>query len=293
MRKQFVKTVQAVLEKDPKAVLLLGDMSVWGFQEAFKLYPDRVYNIGILEQSTVGLAAGLAITGLTPIVHTIAPFLTERSLEQLKLDFGYQKLGGNFVSIGSSYDYAALGCTHHCPADVPALKTIPDMEIVLPGTAEEFDCLFKKSYNNGRPTYFRLNEQANLKSQNVKFGKATIIKKGTAATIIAVGQLLDKILEASKNFDVTILYYTTLAPFDSDTIRKNCQSNKVLLCEPYYSGALSTDVIAALSPRSIRLEFAGVPHIFLTNYGTVEQQDEFVKLTVKDIKNKIKKLIHE
>ena len=159
MRKQFVKTVESILEKDKKAVLLLGDIGVFGFKKAFELFPDRVFNIGILEQSTVGLAAGLSMQGLIPIIHTIAPFLVERSMEQLKDDFGYQKLGGNFVSVGASYDYAALGCTHHCPGDVGMLKNIPNMEIVLPGTAKEFDILFRESYANGHPTYYRLSEK--------------------------------------------------------------------------------------------------------------------------------------
>ena len=66
--------------------------------------------------------------------------------------------------MGASYDYAALGCTHHCPGDVGMLKNIPDMEIILPGTAEEFDKLFRQSYANGNPTYFRLSEKQNSKN---------------------------------------------------------------------------------------------------------------------------------
>ena len=102
MRKQLVKTVQSILATDDNVVLLLGDIGVWGFREAFKLYPERVFNIGILEQSTISLSAGLSMSGLIPVVHTIAPFLVERAYEQLKDDFGYQKLGGNFISVSNS-----------------------------------------------------------------------------------------------------------------------------------------------------------------------------------------------
>ena len=116
MRKQFAKTTQEILVQDKKTILLLGDIGVFAFRNSFELYPERVYNIGILEQSMVSVAAGLALTGFIPIVHTIAPFTTERCLEQIKDDFGYQGLGGNIVSVGASYDYAALGCTHHCRA---------------------------------------------------------------------------------------------------------------------------------------------------------------------------------
>jgi len=293
MRKQLVNTVESILEKDNRLVLLLGDIGVFGFRRAFELFPERVYNIGILEQSTVSAAAGLAMEGLIPVVHTIAPFLIERGLEQLKDDFCYQRLGGNFVSIGDSYDYVALGCTHHCPGDVGILKNLPDMEIVLPGTPSEFDILFNQAYSNQNPTYFRLSDRSNPQGYNVKFGKAEIIKKGKLATIVVVGPALKPVLEASKDIDVTILYYTTVAPFDGETLRENCVSSKIMLCEPYYSGALSADILNALKPNPIVLDFVGVPHIFLTNYGLAEEHDELIGLTAKNIRERIERLIHE
>ncbi len=293
MRKQLVNTVESILEKDNRLVLLLGDIGVFGFRKAFELFPERVYNIGILEQSTISVAAGLAIEGLIPVVHTIAPFLVERSLEQLKDDFCYQRLGGNFVSIGDSYDYAALGCTHHCPGDVGILKNLPNMEIVLPGTPSEFDILFNEAYSNQNPTYFRLSDRSNSQDYDVKFGKAEIIKKGKLATIVVVGHLLKPVLEASKDIDVTILYYTTVAPFDGETLRENCVSSKIMLCEPYYSGALSADILNALKPNPIVLDFIGVPHIFLTNYGLAEEHDELIGITAKNIRERIERLIYE
>ncbi len=291
MRKQFVKTVEDILEKDKKLVLLLGDIGVFGFRNSFTKYPDRVYNIGILEQSTIGLAAGLAMHDFVPVVHTIAPFIVERSLEQIKDDFGYQRLGGNFVSVGASYDYAALGCTHHCPGDVGILKNVPEIEIVLPGTPTEFDGLFKQSYNNGHPTYFRLSEKSNIESNKVKFGKANVIKKGKHATVITVGPMLDKVKEACKDMDVTILYYTTLTPFDRETLRKNMSGDKIIICEPYYSGALDFDVLETFIGKKIQIFHIGVPREFLRNYGTTADHDVYLKLTPKDIKGKINKIL--
>ena len=293
MRKQFVKTVESILEKDKKAVLLLGDIGVFGFKRAFELFPDRVLNIGILEQSAVGLAAGLSINGLIPIIHTIAPFLVERSIEQLKDDFGYQKLGGNFVSVGASYDYAALGCTHHCPGDVGMLKNIPGMEIVLPGTAEEFDKLFRKSYANGKPTYFRLSEKQNSQSHNVKFGQAEIVKKGKLATILAVGPMLELAIMAAEDLDVTILYYTAIIPFDKKTLKENSESGKILLCEPYYAGALLPEILETLSPKPVSVESIGVPIQMMTNYGTAGEHDESIGFTYKNIRKKLLKLIKQ
>jgi transketolase len=239
------------------------------------------------------LASGLALEGMIPIVHTIAPFITERNYEQLKLDFGYQHQCGNFISVGNSYDYSALGSTHHCPADVNILKQIPNMEIVVAGSASEFDSLFKQSYNNGNPTYYRLSETPNVNTITVgTFGKGNIIKTGKKATIVVVGNLLDKVIDSAWDKDVTILYYTTLSPFDYELLINTLQSNKILICEPYYSGALTHEIMSNVK-IPLRIETIGVPHKFLTNYGSKLDHDEAIGLTVKNIRYKLECLLDE
>ena len=290
MRQQFVTTLFEVMKQDDRVVLLLGDIGVHGFKNVFAELPKRIYNIGILEQTTIGAAAGLAIRGLVPVVHTIAPFLVERAYEQLKDDFGYQELNGNFVSVGASYDYAGLGCTHHCPGDVGILKNIPNMDIIVPGTAKEFDTLFKAAYQKNNPTYYRLSETSNTTDQKVVFGKGLIVKKGKMATIIAVGPMLQKVMDATADMDMTVLYYTTIAPFDSGLIRKvmKTQPNQhVIICEPYYEGVLAFDVASALAPKQAKIDHIGVPHKFLNNYGTVTENDKGLGLDTAGIRKKV------
>jgi len=293
MRQQFVATVSEVMKNDEKVVLILGDIGVHGFRNTFAEHPTRTYNIGILEQATVSMASGLAMNNLIPIVHTIAPFLVERSFEQLKDDFGYQKLNGNFVSVGASYDYASLGCTHHCPADIGILKNIPSMSITIPGTPKEFDTIFKEAYADPNPTYYRLSEDKNNEDQDVHFGKANIIKKGNDAVIIAVGPILQNVIEATEGMDVTILYYTSIRPFDSETLKANYIPNKkVIICEPYYMGALTWDVTEALKPHAVQIEHIGVPHEFLREYGTRQEHHKHLGLDTEGIKNKIKNFLN-
>ena len=292
MRKQFVQTVSRCLHADERLVLLLGDIGVFGFRDAFRAFPQRVYNIGILEQATVSMAAGLAKTGLIPIIHTIAPFLTERCLEQIKLDFGYQNLGGNFVTVGGSYDYAALGCSHHCPGDVQVVTSIPGMEVVVPGSAAEFDHLFHQRYNSGKPSYFRLSEVENPASHELSFGKATVLQTGQAATVIAVGTALKPVMEAVKAFDVTVLYYATVSPFDRETLRAHAGTHKILLCEPYFRGGLTAEIMETLWPNPVQLATVGMPKQFFTNYGNVEEHNEAIGFTPSQIRIKLAELIH-
>ena len=282
-----MKTVESLLTADSRLVVLLGDIGVFGFRNAFQLHPHRIYNIGICEQAMTSMAAGLAKTGLIPVLHSIAPFVVERCFEQIKVDFCYQKLPGNIVSVGASYDYAALGCTHHCPGDVAVLRTLPGMEIVVPGTPAEFDRLFRAAYANPHPTYFRLSERSNPQTHEVEFGRANVLKRGKQATVIAVGPALPAVLAAVQDLDVTVLYYTTVAPFDGDTLKQNSRGGKIVLVEPFYAGTLVADIHAALETASVAIETIGVPHRFLTDYGHAEEHDEAIGLTPAGIRQRI------
>jgi len=291
MRKQFIQTLKTILYTNEKTVLLLGDIGVFGFRDELKNISNRAYNIGILEQSTISVAAGMAKTGLIPFVHTIAPFLVERSFEQLKIDFGYQNLNGNFISVGASYDYAALGCTHHCPGDVGILTNIPNMQIVTPGTSQEFDKLLISSYNNDSPTYYRLSETENTNTQNVEFGKGVVIKQGKEATIICFGTMLDNVYKACEDLDVTILYYTTILPFDVNLL-KEYSNEKIIICEPFYEGSVNHIITKALQYEKYTIFNIGIPRQFLTNYGIKQQHDVHLGLDFKGIASKIKLCIN-
>jgi len=289
LRKQFTKTIEYLMARDDRLVVLLGDIGVFGFRDVFRLYPERIYNIGVCEQATIGVAAGLAKEGFIPVVHSIAPFIVERCFEQLKIDLCYQGLATNVVSVGGSYDYAALGSTHHCPGDIAALLALPNMNIIVPGTAREFDVLFRAVYDKGIPTYFRLSELCHDAVVDVNFGRAEVIKVGCQAVVIVVGHLLSAVVEATNDLDVTVLYYSTVVPFDGSTLRQHSDSGKVVLIEPFYS-ALSNMVMSAVN-RSVILYKIGVPFRFLKNYGSVAEHNTFYGLTSKGVRARLEAIL--
>tara|TARA_B100000768_G_C11276365_1_gene376177 strand:+ start:2167 stop:3057 length:891 start_codon:yes stop_codon:yes gene_type:complete len=291
MRKQFIKTVTSLFKKDKKIVTLLGDIGVFGFRDLFKSYPKRIYNIGILEQSMISMAAGLSNEGMKPIVHTIAPFIVSRAFEQLKIDFGYNRLNGNFVSIGASYDYASLGCTHHCPEDINLMYNIPNMQIVVPGSSEEFDALFNQSYGNKNPTYFRLSDHENEKKFKVKFGRANFIDNKSKITILAVGPVLNFIYPLIHQYNINLIYLTTIRPFDQNILKKiSKKNNSIIIIEPFYSGAITNEIIKSKDINNINIKNISVPFKFLTNYGTKKQHDDKLGFSIQKIEKIIKKL---
>src|SRR4029453_8747001 len=155
LRETYAATTVSLFREDERVAVVLAEISRDLLREAFRHDPTRAVNVGIAEQAMVGVAAGFALEGFHPIAHSIAPFMAERPYEQLKLDFGYQGLGGTFVGAGGSYDYASEGGTHHAGGDVAALLGIPRMQVLAPGHPAEVEQLLRATYANGQPTYVR------------------------------------------------------------------------------------------------------------------------------------------
>jgi transketolase len=227
----------------------------------------------------------LALEGFRPIVHTIAPFLIERPLEMLKLDFGYQELGATFVSVGASYDYSVEGTTHHAPADVAIASTIPGFEVLVPGTGAEAERLLRATYANGRPTYLRTSARENAGSFDVEPGRIEVIRRAAvpgAATLLAVGPGLRPALEAAQGLDLTVLYATSVLPFDAETVRREAAEH-VIVVEPFLEGTLAPMITAASGNRPVRLTSIGVPRANLRGYGTPEDLDRVAGMDVAGI----------
>ena len=151
MRTAFADTAVELVDEDPRVAVVLAEISTERLEPARLRAPERVINVGIMEQSLIGVAAGFALEGFHPIAHSLSPFVSERPYEQLKDDFGYQGLGGTFVGCGGSYDYAAEGATHHAPADVALMLAIPRMEVLVPGHPAEVGPLMRATYADGLP----------------------------------------------------------------------------------------------------------------------------------------------
>jgi len=290
MRSAFVETSTTILEQDDRVVVILGDIGVFGFRNAFNEYPLRVFNLGILEQSMVGVGAGFSLGGHIPILHTIAPFLAERALEQIKIDFAYQELPGNLVTVGGSFDYSALGGTHHSPGDVGILLNVPSVEIFVPGTASEFSKLLIENYDNQYLSYFRLSEFPNEHSFEVQSGRGVLLQQGSRALVIAVGPTLNYVLPAVQNLDVTVLYLTSLRPFDEESVRKLADSGNILIVEPFYEGTTSLPVLTALAGKSVKIRSVGLPRRFMRGYGSNSEQLASIGFSSETIRKYLKEL---
>lgn len=267
MRQSFIDTATALLAEDPRAALVLADISAAAFEPAARRHPDRVVNVGIREQLMVGVASGLALTGLRPIVHTYAPFLVERAFEQIKLDLDHQGLTAVLVSIGASYDRAGAGRTHLAPADITLIDTLANWTVHVPGHPDEVPPLLREATATDDPVYLRLSTQCNDRARPGD-GHLQLVRAGSARAplVIAVGPLLDEVLAGVAGLDVAVAYTHRPRPFDIRGLRA-LANTEVVLVEPYLAGTSSRVLAAALADRPHRLLALGVGRQDLRRYG--------------------------
>ncbi|MGW1810031.1 transketolase family protein [Streptomyces sp. NPDC002078] len=274
MRDRFAPVVSRLLDEDPRVAVVLAEIGKDGFRDAMARHPDRVVNVGIREQLLVGAAAGLALTGLRPVVHTFASFLVERPFEQVKLDLGHQNTGAVLVSAAASFDWPAGGYTHMAPGDVALLDTLDGWTVHVPGHPDEAETLLHHAVAAGDDkVYVRLSVQANRQGRLIDGRHFGTVREGRRGVVLAVGPVLDSVLAATEGLDVTVLYATTVRPFDVAGLRRATESagTDVVLVEPYLAGTSTTAVSEALADVPHRVLGLGVGRRELRRYGTVEE----------------------
>ena len=291
MRDRFTTVTTELLDKDPRIVLLLADIGTDRFAAsgAASRHPKRLRNVGIREQLLIGVAAGHALEGFRPIVHSYAPFLVERAFEQVKLDLGHQGAGAILVSVGASYDWAAGGYTHHAPGDIACLSTLPGWRLHVPGHADEAEALLRDAATRDEPTYLRLSDAANACPRPVGADGMQVERHdcSAAVTVIAVGPMLDRVLEAIADRPVNLLYTSTVRPFDAKTLRTVATGTDVVLVEPYLAGTSTAVVAGALADRPHRILALGVGHREMRRYGVAAEHDTAHGLDVAGLRSSI------
>jgi transketolase len=284
MRKQFKETTTELAGVDQDIVMVFGDISVFLFNEFQKLYPDRFYNLGICEQALVSVAAGLSATGFTPFVHSIAPFITERALEQIKLDCSYNNHPINIVSTGATFDYAWDGATHHAWTDLAFLRAIPDVEIFQPGSPKEVDRLIRWHYKSRKTSYFRLSDHPHGVDLEIELNKGVVIRNiGASKTVVTAGPILDYVLKAADGLDVNILYFHTLKPFDSELIRHFSSTRFKVVHDSF---GLFENVCES---TGVAVEKLGLPDHFCCSYGTIHDVRKMAGLSIPEIREFLNK----
>jgi Transketolase, C-terminal subunit len=258
------------LSKEDKDIMVLtcdsrGSASMGNFA---KEYPEQFVEVGIAEQDSVGIAAGLATCGKKPYVASPACFLSMRSVEQIKVDIAYSKTNVKLIGISGGVSYGALGMTHHSLQDIAVIRAIPDIAVLLPADRFETKKMIEAFQKYNKPAYIRIGRnpvEDVYEDENFEFeiGKANVIHEGNDITIIATGETVKVALDAGKELEAKgigcrVLSMHTIKPLDEEAIVKAAKETKGIITIEEHSiygglGAAVSEVVCQTAPTKMKI----------------------------------------
>lgn len=283
MRNTFSETLYAEATANPDVYIVVADISPAGSMAKFSSeYPERFINVGVAEQTMIGIAAGLALKGCQPFAYTIATFSLYRPFEMIRDDLCYQNLPVTVVGMGAGVIYSTLGGTHHTQEDIAIASALPNMQVLAP--CDPLECVEATRWcarqKNG-PVYLRIGKAGEpvltAQAEPWQFGKLRYLRRGGDVCILTYGVITAMAVEianklAAQGRSVSLVSAHTLKPLDRDGITAALQQHRhvVVIEEHAPQGGLAPQVkqIAWDVRASCRLDTFTLQDAFIHNYGS-------------------------
>ena len=285
MRNTFSEALYQEATLNPNVYVVVSDISPVGSMSKFSAeYPHRFINVGVAEQSMIGICAGLALKGCQPFAYTIATFSLYRPFEMVRDDLGYQNLPVTVVGMGAGVIYSTLGGTHHTMEDVAIAGAIPNMQIVAPcDPAECTEATRWCARQKNGPVYLRIGKAGEpdltKAAEPWAFGKLRYLRRGRDICILTYGVITKMAMDvadhlAGQGKSVSVVSSHTVKPIDRDGIIDALKSHaQVIVIEenvPQGGLAPQTKQIAWDIRATCRLDTFTLKDAFIHNYGSYE-----------------------
>lgn len=227
MRDTFIKRLSEIADRDPRILLITGDLGFGVLNDYRARFPRQFLNAGVAEQNMTGLATGLAMEGMIAFTYSIANFCTLRCLEQIRNDASYHDANVKVVSIGGGFSYGALGISHHATEDLAIMRSLPGLTVVSPGDLWETSEATEALVNTPGTCFLRLDKStakpSHTPSEKFVLGKARRVRAGSDFTIIATGGILEEAITAADalapdGLAIRVVSMHTIKPIDKPEI---------------------------------------------------------------------------
>jgi transketolase len=294
MRNTCLNKVHDLAKRDERVVFIGSDLSPDLLGDMKREMPDRYYMEGITEANVIGMAAGMAMEGYIPYVHTIATFITRRCYEQVAVDLCLHNLPVRLIGNGGGLVYAPLGPTHLAIEDIAIMRALPNMTVVSVCDADEMNRFMEQTLDWPGPIYIRLAKGFDPIVSDPKhefsIGKAIVMREASASRgrvlLVATGVATTRALEAAdllaeEGIECTLLHMHTVKPLDVDAIlRHSADADLVVTVEEHTVlgglGSAVTDTLVEARPGNIPpIKRLGIPDAFAVKYGS---QDDLMEL---------------
>ena len=301
-RKLFGAEVTRLAEENEKIVVISADSGgSSGLKDFAKKFPNRYFEIGIMEQAAIGIASGLATSGYIPVFCAIAPFTTARPYEMFRNDLGYMRQNAKIVGRNGGITYSDLGSTHHSLDDFGIMRMIPGNVIMNPQDPAEIRAAVRAMIQYEGPVYMRVGNGKipNLfAEEDIEIGKGRQLAEGDDVTIISTGTLTADVLQAAEELKkagikADVIGLGTVYPLDEEKILASAKkTGKVVTVEEHYvyggMGTMVSDLLAEKYPCSVKK--LGIPNSYAIS-GPYDEILSYYGLDCKGIVESVKEFI--
>jgi len=298
MRNAFASEITKLAASDDRVVLLSGDIGNKLFDGYKQACPDRFFNCGVAEANMIGVAAGMALSGLCPVTYTIASFTTFRCFEQIRVDVCYHNLPVVIVGVGAGLAYAANAGTHHCCEDIAILRSLPHMTVVCPGDPLEVAPALRAALSLGGPVYLRLGKKGERKVHSAPpefvIGKGIVVAEGQDVCLLSTGNTLALALDTAEllrkeGVSSRLVSMHTVKPLDTTLLEESFRRFPLVVTIEEHSvlgglgGGVAEWVVDQETRPNARLLRVGTADAFMHEAGEQEHAREHFGLTAASV----------
>ena len=304
MRDQFIKRLHELSKKDPRILLVSGDLGFGVFDKFRQDQSHQFINAGVSEQLMTMLATGMSMEGHIVFTYSIANFPTLRCLEMIRNDAAYHNANVKVVCIGGGFSYGALGISHHATEDIAIMRSLPEVTVVAPGGLWEAMESTEALVSTPGTCYLRLDKSFGVDDPKTgeiyQIGKLRVLQEGSDVVLLSTGGILCEVQAAADilsdyGISACVVSCHTLKPFDSKgllNITKNHQHIVTIEEHTLHGGLGSLIAETFLDAGIAKKKFLriGLEAGFSSIVGSQEYLRSQYRMDSLSIANRIKKL---
>jgi len=288
MRKAVLDTLVSLVKRDLRVFFLTSDTGFHVFDEFRVKYRNQFANIGISEAAMIGMAAGMTLEGARVFVYGIAPFVTMRCFEQVRVDLCQNKLPVKIIGVGGGLTYGGAGPTHHSIEDVSVMAALPGMTVICPGDPAEAAAAVAASMKMTGPCYIRIGKSGERAVhgkplRGFAIGRGIRVRRGRDIAVIATGNALAPADEAcdlleKRGIKAELASMHTVKPLDSGLVESLAKRFDTIVTVEEHNivGGMGSMVAALITDRgsTVRLHRIALPDAYEARGGS----DSYLRL---------------
>jgi len=302
MKKTFAKTVAKFMRKNLRIFFVTADMGYDALEGLAQEFPDRFLNVGVSEANSVGISAGLALSGYKVIFYAQATFATMRCFEQVRLDVASNNLDVNIIGTSAGFALSQYGVSHYALEDVGLMRLLPNMKIFCPGDLYEVESATEFILTHKGPSYLRIGRMSGGPDVNIHKKKPVSvtglikIRDGKDVAIVASGSMLIKAVSVGEMLEKSgisssVFSMPVVKPINKKNIARLKRFPLVAVMEEHYAVGGAGSAISEMlwddhsDPKLLKL---GCPDFFIHVAGSREDMLRRCGLSVGKMVSSIK-----